>query len=240
MKYSFFIILCFSFLQPTYAKRFANQYVEFELPQSWDCVLEGAEWVCQSQNEKRKKEAIIIFAAKSRGPKDSLEEYQHYLKDQKTFTLPGGQSLVSEPKYTKLTEINGHRWIDALHLASEIPGFYTRYLGTVKEDIGVVITFSVSKESYALYQPVFDKIVSSVRVFRQAANAKVALNKGESGGDGVEGSVFVPDNPTDILPQRPKVKQKPKEKSAGGGEDMIFLIVIGVVVAVLFMIKKKK
>ena len=79
------------------AKRFTNQYAEFELPPGWDCVLEGTEWVCQSENEERKKEAIIILAAKIRGEQDSLDEYMSYLKKTKAFSLPGGKKQISEP-----------------------------------------------------------------------------------------------------------------------------------------------
>ena len=151
-----------------FAKRFSNQYTEFELPTGWSCALEGTEWVCQSSDANRKKEAIIILAAKVRGSQDSLDQYEDYLNNQKTFTLPGGKNQVSEPKYTKVSSINNHRWVDALHLASEVPGFYTRYLATVKADLGVAVTFSVGKDYYSAYQSIFDNIVSSLRVFRQA------------------------------------------------------------------------
>ena len=88
---------------------------QFELPSGWECALEGTEWVCQSTNADRKKEAIIILAAKVRGSQDSLPQYQDYLKKQKTFTLPGGKTQVSEAKYANIKEVNGRRWVDALH-----------------------------------------------------------------------------------------------------------------------------
>ena len=46
-----------------HAAKFANQFAEFELPPNWQCTLEGAEWVCQSTNESRKRDAIIVLAA---------------------------------------------------------------------------------------------------------------------------------------------------------------------------------
>ena len=88
-----------------------------------------------------------------------------YLKQRKTFTLPGGRTQVSEPKTAKMNNVNNHRWVDSLHLASEVPGFYTRYLATVKEDLGVAVTFSVAKDFYASYQPVFDKNRSNSKGF---------------------------------------------------------------------------
>ncbi len=78
------LIMLITLSAPIEAKRFANQYSEFELPSGWRCSLEGNEWVCQSENAQRKKEAIIILAAKKRGAQDSLAEYQAYLKKTKT------------------------------------------------------------------------------------------------------------------------------------------------------------
>jgi hypothetical protein len=224
----------------SWAKRFANQYIEFDLPASWECVLEGSEWVCQSQNENRKRDAIIIFAAKKRGSKDSLDEYQSFLGKKKTFTLPGGKVQHSDAKTTRMVEINGHRWVDALHLASEIPGFYTRYLASVKEDLGVVITFSVSQDSYNLYQPVFDKMVKSLRIFRQGqGNLPAAKIAGASGGgQGLENSVVVDDTEVTNL-KRPK-QQEQKKDAKGDGDDDTFLLILGVVVVILFFMAKRR
>jgi hypothetical protein len=169
----------------TWSKSFSNQYTEFELPPNWECVLEGSEYVCQSTNSDRRKEAIIILAAKIRGAQDTLDKYQAYLKRSKTYQLPGGKTQVSEPKSVKVNKVNNHQWVDALHLASEVPGFYTRYLATVKEDLGVAITFSVVNTKYASYKGIFDNIVKSIKVFRQKKQglsnirlAKMVLTKG--------------------------------------------------------------
>lgn len=221
------------------AKRFTNQYTEFELPGGWECQLEGTEWVCQSLNKDRKKEAIIILAAKLRGERDDLAEYQNYLKAPKTFTLPGGKTQVSEAKYTKKKKINDHQWIDSLHMASEVPGFYTRYLATVKEDLGVAVTLSVSKDHYSAYQSIFDSIVSSLRVFRDKKVANVGDFSrvkdddlvGEGDFDGADNRLF------DI-----GMDSKGKDGSGdGGGGDMLWLILIaGGAAAVVLKLKKGK
>src|SRR6476469_697758 len=88
-----------------FAKRFASKYCEFELPPQLECALEGSEYVCQSENADRKKEAIIILAAKIRGEQDSIDEYMAYLKKSKEYNLPGGKKQISEPKNTKMTTI---------------------------------------------------------------------------------------------------------------------------------------
>lgn len=238
MMKSLAVILISLFVSQTlWAKRFTSQYAEFELPPGWECQLEGSEWVCQSTNQDRMKEAIIIMAAKIRGTQDSLDGYQDYLKNKKSFDLPGGRKQISEPKVVEIKEYNGHRWVDALHMASEVPGFYTRYLATVKEDLGVAVTFSVSKDHYSLYQPVFDKIVASLRVFRQNTgfNPNMALKKSDENllGD----SAVIPDvDETFALNQ----KRKEKKRSSGGGGSFLYLLIMGAGVAGFLIYKKKK
>ena len=150
------------------AAQFANQFVEFQLPANWQCSLEGAEWVCQNADGAKKREAIIILAAKLRGDQDSLEAYIDYLKKPKIWTSIDGRTVQSEARYARPSEINGHGWIDSLHLESEIPGFYTRYLATVKLDIGVLVTYSVQKDKYAEYRNDFENLVKTLKVFRKA------------------------------------------------------------------------
>lgn len=232
------IVLVFTFLLLStniFAKRFTNQYSEFELPSGWQCALEGTEWVCQSENKNRRKEAIIILAAKKRGQQDSLDRYQAYLKQNKTFSLPGGKTQVSEPKYTKSTRINNHQWIDSLHLASEVPGFYTRYLATVKSDLGIAVTFSVSKEHYQDYQAVFDKIVATLRVFRQKSVdvSKFQLKKGADtilDHDGFIG---------DMGDQVGIAHQRKKGKAGSGSDDESMLYIILGLLAAGFVANKK-
>lgn len=236
MKRVFLFSFTLIFLMSTaWAKRFTNQYCEFELPSGWQCALEGSEWVCQSENSERKKEAIIILAAKRRGEQDSMEEYTAYLKKPKTYTLPGGKTQVSEAKYTKMNAVNGHQWIDALHLASEVPGFYTRYLATVKEDLGVAVTFSVAKDLYASYQGIFDNVVASLRVFRQKADSGPGMNL--AGGDGnLAETTFIPDGEkVDI-----SVQKTQQRKSSGDNSDYLFLGLIAAAGIGVFIAKKKK
>lgn len=237
MKIISFVLLMLLLAFSAHAKRFTSQYCEFELPPGWSCALEGTEWVCQSTNKARQKEAIIILAAKIRGTKDSLEDYLVYLKKTKTFSLPGGKVQVSEPKYSKSNEISKHKWVDSLHLASEVPGFYTRYLATVKEDLGIAVSFSVSKDHYSSYQPVFDKMVGTLKVFRKkgAAGRFALKNKDENL---LGGTTFIPD-----VNQKFDIGYQKRKKGSSAGDTTSYLIIIIIVAAVIFFIiklKKKK
>lgn len=230
-------ILSALFSSSTFAKRFANGYTEFELPVGWECFLEGSEYVCQSENEDRKKEAIIILAAKKRGPQDTLVEYQKYLTQPRVYALPGNKKQISEAKNVTTKTINNHRWVDSLHLASEVPGFYTRYLATVKAGIGVAVTFSVTKSMYDAYKGIFDNVIASMRVFAQENQNLAGIRLGKKGeGDSFADATF--DNQDEAFDLNvPTVRKKKTESS--GTNDFLFLAIIGVV-AVLVIIKLKK
>lgn len=240
-RFIFFLSVIFSLLSlKGFAKSFSNQYTQFELPPGWECMIEGSEWVCQSDNKDRQREAIMVLAAKFRGEEDSLEQYEAYLKKDKTYQLPGGKVQKSEPKYAKSAPVNGHIWIDALHLASEVPGFYTRYLATVKEDLGVAVTFSVRKDLYSQYQGLFDNVVSTLKVFRQKKGnvGKVKLEGlGQVGQEGFDDSEFIDTNQLSDISLR---KAKGKGGGGSGSTDLMLLLVLAVVGFIVFKKMKKK
>lgn len=160
------VSLCFFGINANAAK-FANQFVEFELPNAWVCVLEGAEWVCQNKaNPDKRKEAIIVLAAKVQGDQDTLDQYLSYLKNPKVYTSALGKQVTSDVRYANNKTINDRAWVDSLHLESEISGFYTRYLATVTDGIGILVTYSVNKNKYQEYAPIFETLVNSLKAFR--------------------------------------------------------------------------
>ncbi len=223
----------------SYAAKFANQFSEFELPPGWACNLEGAEWVCQNQDPAKRKEAIIVLAAKLKGDQDSLDQYLSYLKATKTFTSVAGKPMKSEPRYAKTINLSGHPWADALHLESEIPGFYTRYLATVKDDIGILVTYSIVKSKYQDYLKDFDTMVNTLKVFRKQG---AGLNTKTEGSvmqavtiptSMTESSVFQGVNPSGATEQAPKTAK-------GGSDDFLIYGIIGAAAIALLIIKKKK
>jgi hypothetical protein len=161
-----------------HAKTFSNQFIEFQLPEKWECMLDGTEWICQSTDEEKKRDAIIVLAAKlKKEGMDSLEIYEAHLKEKLTYTTANKEQITSDPRYVKRLDISGKTWIDSLHLASEIPDFYTRYLATVEADIGILLTFSVRKDKYNLYAPDIEALVQSLRAFRKPGALNEDPNK---------------------------------------------------------------
>ena len=164
----FVVLGAFFFASEGKAATFANQFIEFQLPEKWACQLDGTEWVCQSTDEQKKRDAIIVLAAKiKKAGMDELPVYKAHLEKKQTYVSLSGESIESEPRYVKELDISGKKWVDSLHLQSEIPDFYTRYLATVEADLGILVTFSVRKDKYDEYAPDIESMVKSLRAFRK-------------------------------------------------------------------------
>jgi hypothetical protein len=105
----------------------------------------------------------------------------------------------------------------------------------VKEDLGVAVTFSVGKDQYAAYQPVMDKVVSTLRVFRQKKAELADLRSGKSTDANFSDATFNPNAAMDL--QANKTKSRGAE--AEDDSSTLILIVIGIA-AVVFAISKSK
>ena len=66
-----------------------------------------------------------------------------------------------------------------MHLGSEIPHYYTRYLATIKGNISVLVTFSAHKLFYTKYSNEFFRAIKSLRVIatKSATVGKNELNQ---------------------------------------------------------------
>lgn len=166
MKFTAFATLAVILLSfSAQAKVFRNAYISFEMPETWKCNLEQTEWVCRSEQNKESKEAIIILTAKEVGPTDSFPLYQAHLDAPIKISSKAGAISESKPVYkSKMVQVNDQTWIDSLHLGSEVPNYFTRYLATIKDKIAILVTFSAHKQFYTKYSQDFFKAVMSLRV----------------------------------------------------------------------------
>ncbi len=150
------------------SKTFTSQYAEFEIPNNWDCLLQEADWVCSEPSKEY--EALIVLTSKIRDESDDTSYYQAYLKKPK----PGLSE--SNVRSVKTTLIQNHPWVEALHLDSEIKGYYTRYLVTTKEDLAIGLTFTMRKDLFEKYQSTYNLMVQSLKVFKKdVSTAKMIL-----------------------------------------------------------------
>ncbi|HEX7674879.1 MAG TPA: hypothetical protein VF412_11945 [Bdellovibrio sp.] len=165
MKYKVFASLVVILLSFTaHAKVFRNAYIAFEMPESWKCNLEQTEWVCRSEQSKESKEAIIILTAKEVGPTDTFPLYESHLNTPIAINVKGVTQESKIVYKAKTVQINDQNWIDSLHLGSEVPNYFTRYLATIKDKIAILVTFSAHKQFYTKYSQDFFKAVMSLRV----------------------------------------------------------------------------
>ena len=148
--------------------------MSFDLPESWKCTLDGAEFVCRPLGKGAEKEAIIVIAAKIPGKEDNLKAYYNYLKQPKKAHDPRGLAFTSQVNVIKNKDIKGTTWVDAIHLSSELRDFYTRYLATVKEGLAILVTYSVAKSKNPLYASDLVKMVESVQVLKPEKGAPPA------------------------------------------------------------------
>ncbi len=148
------------------AKTFTNAYISFNMPDTWNCSLEQTEWVCRSTRTEENKEAIIILTAKEVGPTDSYQNYRGHLNSPIQAQARIGQASTSQIIYAaKDLKINNQDWLDGLHLGSEVPNYYTRYLATIKDNkIAILVTFSAHKNFYPKYSQLFFDAINSLKV----------------------------------------------------------------------------
>ncbi len=164
-RFSFFVLLsALAFSTLVQAKVFRNAYIAFEMPDDWNCNLEQTEWVCRSTKLPDMKEAIIILTAKEVGPTDSFEQYEGHLNSP---IVSAAQKSATQSKVVykaKSYLINNQKWLDGLHLGSEVPNYYTRYMATIKNRIAVLVTFSAHQKYYSKYSTMFYNAIMSMRV----------------------------------------------------------------------------
>jgi len=229
----FYALFALALLLPlnSFAKTFANQFIEFQLPDKWECQLDGTEWVCQSTDEQKKRDAIIVLAAKiKKAGMDELTVYKAHLEKAQTYQSLSGESITSEPRYVKELEIQGKQWIDSLHLQSEIPDFYTRYLATVEADLGILVTFSVRKDKYEEYMPDIENMVKSLRAFRKPGEINTT------------GDSPVGDPNATLFPEGDGTGpgKKPKQGGGGGAEIAVLLLLLAAAGGGFIIWKKKQ
>ncbi len=178
------------------------------------------------------------------GDQDSLDQYLTYLQAPKSFNSVQGKPVKSDAKYAKTINLNSQPWVDALHLESEIPGFYTRYLATIKQDIGVLVTYSINKAKYQQYLGDFDNMVKTLKVFRKSGGINVAPQAGN-----LFQNTQIPTSvgSESVFPgtqiQGGAAENQGNENAQGKSKlplPLPVLVLIGIAVVFLFFLKKKR
>lgn len=223
-------------LSVAHGEVFQNSYIQFELPNRWKCDIEGTEWVCRSLLKDQSKEAIIVFTAKEVGPSDSLDAYEAHLKQPKKIPSKDGKPTESQIKSLQRKQINGHIWVDSMHLGSEIPQYYTRYLATTKDRLAILVTFSAHQSHFTKYSADILKAVQSLKVTAQFNLG----NSQPSGGSGVKSETI--GGPVNIPVGDPMTEDFPVEakKTNNSRKFIAFAVLVAALGGYIFLKKRKK
>ena len=180
---SLLLSFCF-FSKNSEAKIFKTSYISFEIPSNWSCSLTETEWVCKENKKKGQHEAIIVVVAKEKGPSDNLSAYQQYLKKPRLISTKRGK-LTSKVKRVIPANISQTRWIDGLHLESEVKSHFTRYLVTTNNRLAILVGFTVHKDKYIKYSKLFTTAINSLKILSSEsafANYRPSAKRGSRKG----------------------------------------------------------
>lgn len=190
--------------QVSLGRTFKNAYISFDIQDNWRCNLEQTEWVCRAEDPQEAKEAVIILTAKEKGPTDSFPLYEAHLNSPMPLVLKNGATTQSRVVYkAQVQRINDQPWLDGLHTNSEVLGYHTRYLATIKDQIAILVTFSAHNRYYQKHSGNFMKTIQSLRVIAskdllsradmgpiRGANERIGLG----GGQGMPGDLLAADD----------------------------------------------
>ena len=182
-----FLFLTFLWAYSAQAVIQCTSYVCFDRPKTWTCRAEGVHLICHNKIKKLAKEAVIIAVAKETGRQDSVSQYISYLKNKKEFKTKKGKAINSKVFHSKQRTLNRHLWADGFHLDSEIPNYYTRYLGSTKQGLAVLVTYTAHKKKWSKYSKDFNKSIQSLRFLNVEESLKKLrlARKGQLGRKGI-------------------------------------------------------
>lgn len=153
-------LLALMVLGPAWAnakERFENAYVAFEMPDGWTCELQETEWVCDAPRpEGALRSMIIILTAKEASHEDTLMAYQRHLDG------IGRRPDIRTVETARIRDIGGSLWVDGSYEGSEVRGYITRYLAASKNDVAVLVTFSVHRAYFAANRGVVEMVANSL------------------------------------------------------------------------------
>lgn len=223
-----------SFSSLGWAKTFQSKFVVMELPPDWDCQQEELDWVCQPANPNVRNEALVVIVTKAINPTDdSLLKYEEYLKSPKQMRDLVGNTYTSEVKYVKQKKIREQMWVDSLQIGSEIPGFFSRYVTSIKEQVAALISYHVAESVFPKWAEVLDKMIDSAelrfdpKAFEEIMKSRNMSLFGNKGGS----RVLAPGT----------VQDTPKKVESTSGEMVMTLAGIALLIAAVgYLIYRKK
>jgi hypothetical protein len=242
-----FIVLFLFAPAIVFGRTFKNAYISFEIKDNWKCNQENSEFICRSEEPNEAKEAVIILTAKETGPPDTFAAYNEHLSKPISTTTKSGAPLVSTVQMPpQQRNFGDQKWIDALHINSEVKNYYTRYLATVREKIAVLITFSAHSNFYAKHATHFTATINSLKLIASKDLASRPDSGPLRGSNEMLGAGIGQSMPADLLLSDDGQDTTMKaSKKKGPFQNKMVLGLIGLIIAILgyvifTVIKNKK
>ena len=148
------------------AKPFSSSYLQFEIPNDWNCNFRKTYYYCSNANTKTSKEALIILTAKQIGPEDTLDRIAKKLNIPKTITNANGLAIQSKVYETNYVNINNHRWVKSVHVNSENQEYYTYYLATTANGLSILFTLSLNQNYVKNYKQLINSIFTTLKLIK--------------------------------------------------------------------------
>ena len=218
------------------AKSFKSKFISLELPPNWDCQQEELDWVCQPDNPNLRNEAIVVIVSKAvNPPDDTFDKYKEYLKQTKPMRDLLGKGYTTQVKYVKDKKIRDQMWVDSLQIGPEIPGFYSRYVASIKEQVAGLISYHVAESVFAKWAEPLDRMIDSAEIrFDPKAFDEIVKSRNLS----LFGS-----KPAPRTAPKEAVAEAPAEQPASDSSDLYMKIAGGVVILIVvgvIIYRKKK
>jgi hypothetical protein len=147
------------------AKQISTPFLNFQISNRWDCEFQDPlAYVCRLQQNQPAQDALIIVSAKEAGPEDNFSSFQKYLGMPKPLQAKGATPSISKVQYVRILDIHKQKWTEGLHLNSEIEGYSTRYLATVKGKLSVLVTLSAAQNHWKFFEQDFKMAVQTLQL----------------------------------------------------------------------------
>lgn len=204
LVFSFFCAILFCGTQSSFARMLETEYLSINLPDNWTCEQVSPNWICEPASRYEKKFALLTLTNKEAGALDHLEQFKAHLSKPRPHQMGSSTPVMSQVLQTVTTEIRGHKWIQSTHLSSEVNNFMTIYLATVKKPLAIMITMSAERNQWQKYRPLYEKVISSVRLKTVQIAGAQSSNEGPSplgsGQEGLSQQLMNEEVPTEKIP----------------------------------------
>jgi hypothetical protein len=140
-----------------------TDFIDLQLPPHWVCN-EQVPRTCQDSRPGLQQDAMLSLAGKPARENETVPLYLAYLKRPKTWQEENGSQVTSRVVDAKVVTIAGQPWASVLQEDSELRGFRTRYLVTVKNATVVVLTLTARDEKYGAAEADFERALQTAHL----------------------------------------------------------------------------